>query len=284
MLRKSWNTLCLLIGLALIPTMVFGAGSGVHPPDRPSSADPWLVAERDVQRGSQVLLEIDRSERLDSPTNDIIDRSVMIIGKRIKELGLAEATIQREGENRILVQVPGLDDPQRLADVVGKTARLQFRRVDTSMRAEDALRSRPPLDSEVLFQNVGDRRIPVLVYTQTLIQGADIADAEPRFDQRIKEPVVTFKFTARGARRFATVTQENVGYPLAIVLDDEVISAPVIREPILGGSGQISGNFTAETANNLAILLRAGALPAKFIVIEKAVMGPRINPSPASPK
>ena len=234
--------------------------------------------------GSQVLLEVNRNERLNSSMNEIIDRSIAIIERRIKELGLAEMTIQRQGENRILVQVLGLNDPQRLADIVGKTARLQFRRVDTSINAEEALRGRPPLDSEILFESVGNRRTPVLVHMQTLIQGADVVDAQPAFDSRTKEPVVTFKLSPRGARRFGSVTQENVGRPLAIVLDDEVISAPVIREPILGGSGQISGNFTVEFANNLAIMLRAGALPAKFTVIEKGTMGPRPDPPAATLK
>ena len=114
---------------------------------------------------------------------------------------------------------------------------------------------------------------PYLLEKRVIVSGDELTDAQPGFDQRTSEPIVTFKFNTSGARKFAQVTQENVGRPFAIVLDDKVISAPVIREPILGGSGQISGNFTVESANNLAILLRAGALPAKLTVIEQRVVG-----------
>jgi len=149
--------------------------------------------------------------------------------------------------------------------------------VDTSMSAQDALQGRTPSDSEVLYEKQGDQRVPILVKKQALVEGADLTDAQASFDQRNGEPIVNFKFNSTGARRFGRATQENVGRPFAIVLDNEVISAPVIREPILGGSGQISGNFTVETANNLAILLRAGALPAKLTVIEQRVVGPGLG-------
>src|SRR6266699_5251794 len=141
------------------------------------------------------------------------------------------------------------------------------------MSAQDALQGRAPSDSEVLYEKMGDQRIPVLVRKQALVEGSDLTDAQASFDQRTGEPIVNFKFNSTGARKFGRATQENVGRPFAIILDNEVISAPVIREPILGGSGQISGNFTVESANNLAILLRAGALPAKLTVIEQRVVG-----------
>jgi preprotein translocase subunit SecD len=210
-------------------------------------------------------------------TRQTIDQSVPIIEKRINELGLVEPTVQRQGTDRILVQVPGLGDPRRLLELLGRTAKLEFRLVDTSMSAQDALQGRAPSDSEVLYEKQGDQRIPVLVKKQALVEGADLTDAQASFDQRTGEPIVNFKFNSTGARRFGRATQENVGRPFAIVLDTEVISAPVIREPILGGSGQISGNFTVESANNLAILLRAGALPAKLTVIEQRVVGPGLG-------
>src|SRR6266852_3373846 len=206
-------------------------------------------------------------------TRQTIDQSVPIIEKRINELGLVEPTVQRQGTDRILVQVPGLGDPRRLLELLGRTAKLEFRMVDSSMSAQDALQGRVPSDSEVLYEKQGDQRIPVLVKKQALVEGADLTDAQASFDQRTGEPIVNFKFNGAGARRFGHATQENVGRPFAIVLDTEVISAPVIREPILGGSGQISGNFTVESANNLAILLRAGALPAKLTIIEERVVG-----------
>jgi preprotein translocase subunit SecD len=197
-----------------------------------------------------------------------IDQSVPIIEKRINELGLAVPTIQRQGTDRIVVEVPGLGDPRRLADILGQTAKLEFRMVDTSMSAQDALQGRTPSESEVLYEKQGDQRLPILVKKQALVEGADLTDAQASFDQRNGEPIVNFKFNSTGARKFGRATQENVGRPFAIVLDNDVISAPVIREPIVGGSGRISNNFTVESANNLAILLRAGALPAKLTVIE----------------
>jgi preprotein translocase subunit SecD len=206
-----------------------------------------------------------------------IYQSIPIIEKRINELGLVEPTIQRQGLDRILVEVPGLGDPRRLLEILGKTAKLEFRMVDQSMNPADAAQGRPPPDSEVLYEKQGNQSIPVLVYKQALVEGGDLQDAQASFDQRTSEPIVNFRFNTTGARKFATATQENVGRPFAIVLDNEVISAPVIREPILGGSGQISGNFTVESANNLAILLRAGALPAKLTPIEQRVVGPGLG-------
>ena len=210
-------------------------------------------------------------------TRQTIDQSVPIIEKRINELGLVEPTVQRQGTDRILVQVPGLGDPRRLLELLGRTAKLEFRLVDTSMSAQDALQGRAPSDDEVLFEKQGDQKIPILVKRQALVEGADLTDAQASFDQRTSEPIVNFKFNSTGARKFGRATQENVGRPFAIVLDNEIISAPVIREPILGGSGQISGSFTVESANNLAILLRAGALPAKLTVIEQRVVGPGLG-------
>jgi preprotein translocase subunit SecD len=202
-----------------------------------------------------------------------VDQSVEILGRRVNAMGLVEPSIQRQGNDRILVQVPGLGDPQQLLEILGKTAKLTFRLVDTSMPVEQALQGRPPPESEIVYGSEAERSQPYLLEKRVIVSGDELTDAQPGFDQRTSEPIVTFKFNTSGARKFAQVTQENVGRPFAIVLDDKVISAPVIREPILGGSGQISGNFTVESANNLAILLRAGALPAKLTVIEQRVVG-----------
>src|SRR5437764_1585541 len=198
-----------------------------------------------------------------------VDQSIQIVERRVNELGTVEPTIQREGIDRILVQVPGLQDPTRLKEILGKTAKLTFRLVDLSMSPEQA-QAQPPPDSEILKDH---NNVPYLIQKRIMVSGEDLTDAQPGFDQRTGEPIVSFRFNSNGARRFAQVTQENVGRPFAIVLDNEVISAPVIREPILGGSGQISGSFTVESANNLAILLRAGALPAKLTPIEQRVVG-----------
>jgi preprotein translocase subunit SecD len=203
----------------------------------------------------------------------VVEQSIEIIERRINGLGLVEPSIQRQGVNRILVQVPGLGDPQQLLEVLGKTAKLAFRMVDLSMSPEQALATRPPPESEIVKGSKGENGQPYLLEKRIIVSGEELTDAQPGFDQRTSEPIVSFRFNSSGARKFAQATQENVGKPFAIVLDDEVISAPVIREPILGGSGQISGSFTVESANNLSILLRAGALPAKLTVIEQRVVG-----------
>ena len=207
----------------------------------------------------------------------VVDQSIEIIERRVNQIGTVEPLIQRQGTDRILVQVPGLQDPQRLKDLLGKTAKLEFRMVDLSMPVQQALEGRPPPDSEILYGTAKEGKTPYLIEKRVLVSGGDLTDAQPGFDQRTSEPIVQFRFNSSGARRFAQATQENVGRPFAIVLDNEVISAPVIREPILQGSGQISGNFTVQSANDLSVLLRAGALPAKLTVIEERTVGPGLG-------
>ncbi len=204
-----------------------------------------------------------------------VGQSIQIIERRVNELGTVEPLIQREGTDRILVQVPGLQDPTRLKQLLGKTAKLNFQMVDESMSAEQAQGRAPPEDETL--QSSGTPKRPYLVEKRVLVSGADLTDAQPGFDSRTTEPVVNFRFNTSGARKFAQATQENVGKRFAIVLDNEVIEAPVIREPILGGSGQISGNFTVQSANDLAILLRAGALPAPLTIIEERTVGPGLG-------
>jgi preprotein translocase subunit SecD len=197
-----------------------------------------------------------------------VEQSIQIVERRVNELGTVEPLIQRQGLDRILVQVPGLQDPTRLKELLGKTAKLDFRMVDPTVPADQAGQGRAPPDSEVLMSSTAPK-IPYVIKKQVLVSGADLTDAQPGFDQRSGEPIVSFRFNTSGSRKFAQATTENVGQPFAIVLDNEVISAPVIREPITGGSGQISGNFTVQAANDLAILLRAGALPAPLTIIEQ---------------
>jgi preprotein translocase subunit SecD len=205
-----------------------------------------------------------------------VEQSIQIIEKRVNELGTVEPLIQRQGIDRILVQVPGLQDPTRLKEILGKTAKMDFRMVDTSISPEQAQQGRLPADSEVLL-NAQPPKAPIVIKKQVLVSGGDLVDAQPGFDQRTNEPVVNFKFNTSGARKFAQATSDNVGLPFAIVLDNEVISAPVIREPITGGQGQISGGFTVQQANDLAILLRAGALPAPLTIIEERTVGPGLG-------
>jgi len=152
-----------------------------------------------------------------------IEQSIPIVERRINELGLVEPTIQRQGADRILVQVPGLGDPQRLIQLLGQTAKLEFRMVDNSVSPQEALQGRAPPDSEVLYETEGGQQVPILIYKQALVEGADLTDAQASFDQRTSEPIVSFRFNTSGARKFATATQENVGLRFAIVLDNKVI-------------------------------------------------------------
>jgi len=217
-----------------------------------------------------------------------IEQSVPIIERRVNAMGLVEPTIQRQGIDRVLVQVPGLGDPQQLIDLIGRTAKMEFRLVNISVPVQQAVQGNVPPDSEVLCETRDQKNTttltppqceggtPILVYKQVLVEGSDLTSARSAFDQN-NRPAVDFTFNATGTRKFAQVTQENLQRPFAIILDKNVISAPVIQSPILGGSGQITGNFSVESANNLAILLRAGALPAKLTPIEQRVVGPGLG-------
>lgn len=195
-----------------------------------------------------------------------VDQSIEVLRRRVDALGTTEPNIQRQGADRILVQVPGLQDPGKLKEILGTTAKLEFRLV--------ADPGANPADVENLEQVEGGQ-IPV--EKQVMVQGEDLTDAQPGFDQRNGEPVVNFRFNLRGGQKFGEVTSKNVGRPFAIVLDGKVISAPRILSPITGGSGQISGRFTVEQANNLAILLRAGALPARLTIVEERTVGPGLG-------
>ncbi|WP_315832860.1 protein translocase subunit SecD [Bradyrhizobium prioriisuperbiae] len=205
-----------------------------------------------------------------------VEQSIQIIEKRVNELGTVEPLIQRQGIDRILVQVPGLQDPSRLKEILGKTAKMDFRMVDSSVPPDQAAQGRVPPESEVLM-SAQSPKVPEVIKKQVLVSGGDLTDAQPGFDQRSGEPIVSFRFNTSGARKFAQATLDNVGQRFAIILDNEVISAPVIREPITGGSGQISGGFTVQQANDLAILLRAGALPAPLTIIEERTVGPGLG-------
>ncbi|WP_230531982.1 protein translocase subunit SecD [Microvirga roseola] len=195
-----------------------------------------------------------------------IQQAIEVLRRRVDAMGTTEPNIQQQGADRILVQVPGLQDPQQLKELLGRTAKLEFRLLGQTGAA----------DTDMLpMREEGGRRVPV---ERTVIaEGADLIDAQPAFDSRTNEPIVNFRFNIRGAQRFGDATARNIGRPLAIVLDNEVVSAPTIQSAITGGSGQISGNFTVEQVNNLAVLLRAGALPAKLTIIEERTVGPGLG-------
>src|SRR6202048_1318921 len=206
-----------------------------------------------------------------------IEQSIQIVERRVNELGTVEPLIQRQGTDRILVQVPGLQDPTRLKELLGKTAKMEFRMVDLTVPPDQALRGSLPPDSEVLPSADPANPQPYVIKKEILVSGGDLIDAQPGFDQRNGQPIVSFKFNGKGSQKFAKATTEHVKEPFAIVLDNQVISATVIQEPLTAGSGQISGNFTVQAANDLAILLRAGALPAPLTVIEERTVGPGLG-------
>ncbi len=202
-----------------------------------------------------------------------VEASIETIRRRVDALGTTEPSIQREGRNRVLVQVPGISDVERLKSLIGETGKLEFKMVDPAVdRQQAAVSKQVPPGDELAYSN-DTPPAPYVLKSQVLLTGENLENATPGFDQQTGEPVVNFKFDAAGAKRFGRITQENVGLPFAILLDEKVITAPVIREPILGGTGQISGGFTVERANDLAVLLRSGALPAKLTVIEERTVG-----------
>lgn len=205
-----------------------------------------------------------------------VSQSIEVIGRRVNELGTTEPIIQRQGDDRILVQVPGLQDPERLKDILGQTAKLTFQMVDQSVPVQEAIEGRPPPGTTVMY-STDNPPVPYLIENRVIVSGENLVDAQATFDQRTNEPVVSFRFDGRGATRFGQATQQNVGRLFAIILDNQVISAPQIREPILGGTGQISGNFTVQSANDLAVLLRAGALPADLTIVEERTVGPSLG-------
>jgi preprotein translocase subunit SecD len=210
-----------------------------------------------------------------------VEQSIEIVRRRIDETGVREPTIVRQGDDRILVQVPGLDDPERLKRLLGKTAKLSFHLLDDKASMAEALAGRvPPGTAFLPAQNeidiMGQPRM-YLVQKRIMVGGDTLVDAQPGFDQSNNQPIVNFRFDTVGAKRFGDVTKQNVNKPFAIVLDGKVISAPVIREPILGGSGQISGSFSVAEANDLSLLLRAGALPAPLKVLEERSVGPGLG-------
>ncbi|MDQ1185868.1 protein-export membrane protein SecD [Agrobacterium larrymoorei] len=235
------------------------------------------VHEVTMSDGGDNLLRLNLTdEGIDYRLSSAVSQSIEVVRRRVDELGTTEPLIVRQGNDRIIVQVPGLQDPQRLKSLLNQTAKLSFRMVDTSMPVQEALNGRPPATDEILYSQ-DDPPVPYLVERRALVSGDNLVDAQASFNQQTNEPVVTFRFDSRGAQRFAQATQQNVGKPFAIVLDNAVISAPVIREPIVGGSGQISGNFTVQGANDLAVLLRAGALPATLTVVEERTVGPSLG-------
>ena len=202
-----------------------------------------------------------------------------VIRRRVDETGTKEPTIQRQGEDRILLQLPGVQDPGRMKELLGTTAKLTFRMVDMSMSVEQARATHTPPGDEILpsSENASGGPAEYLIRKRVMVSGENLKGATPGFDPRNNQPVVNIRFDSIGGKRFADATRDNVGKLFAIVLDNKVISAPRINEPILGGSAQISGSFTVQQTQDLALLLRAGALPAPMTIVQERTVGPDLG-------
>lgn len=198
----------------------------------------------------------------------IVDQSIEIVRRRIDELGTKEPVIQSQGVDRIVVQLPGLQNPEYVKTLLGKTAKMSFHLVDSRSSAAEARRGKLSASSRLIQGSEGETYV---IGRKPVVSGENLVDAQPSFQEG--EAVVSFKFNSLGGKKFGEVTKNNIGERLAIVLDNEVISAPTIQSAILGGSGIISGNFTVKSANDLALLLRSGALPAPLEVLEERTVG-----------
>jgi preprotein translocase subunit SecD len=201
--------------------------------------------------------------------NQTINQSIEIVRRRIDETGTREPTIQRQGDDRILVQLPGLDDPSRVKDLLGKTAKLSFHLVDDGTSSTRSM-------TLPMSAGSGQAGQTLPIARRAELTGDMLVNAQYAPDQT-GQSAVSFRFNAIGAKRFCDLSRENVNKLFAIVLDGEIISAPVIREPICGGQGQISGSFSIKEANDLALLLRAGALPAPLSILEERTVGPSLG-------
>jgi preprotein translocase subunit SecD len=215
-------------------------------------------------------------EALDAEAARAVEQSIEIIRRRIDQMGTREPDIARQGKDRIVIQAAGESDPERLKSVIGQTAKLTFQMVDESVTPQDIAAGRIPPGDEVLPSE--DGYVPAyVVKKRSVVTGEMLTSAQPGFDQQTGRAIVQFRFNGMGARRFGDVTSQNIGKRFAIVLDRKIISAPVIQSAITGGSGQITGNFTEQSANDLAVLLRAGALPAPLKVEEQRTVGAELG-------
>ena len=244
----------------------------------PLTTGAGLTGQRDWD-----ISVVDQSRFLLKPTaagtaqaiETAMDDATEIVRRRIDELGTREPTIVRQGANRISVEVPGLQDPEALKRLLGRTAKLEFKLVDETANPTEVAQNRAPPGSQVLPYAEGGGKIAVK--RAIIISGENLVDARQAYDQQSGQPIVNFTFDGAGGRRFGRTTQENVGKLFAIVVDDQVISAPRINTPILGGAGYIEGNFTVDSANQLAIALRSGKLPVALEVVQESTVSAELG-------
>jgi preprotein translocase subunit SecD len=248
---------------------------------RPLTQGAGLTGQRDFNVevvNSSTIVVTPTDAGIGNAVKSAMEVATEVIRKRIDEMGTREPTIQQQGGNRIVVQVPGLQDPKALKDLLGQTAKLEFKLVDTTANPAEVAQGRAPVGSEVLPYADNPAGVPfIAVKRQVMVSGEDLTDATQTFDQQNNQPNVTIRFSGSGGRKFGQVTSQNVNRPFAIILDGKVLSAPNINEPILGGSATISGNFTVESANQLAIALRSGKRPVALTVVEERTVGPGLG-------
>lgn len=235
-----------------------------------------LGADYSVDQNGDVVTVALRDIAVRAKRQQLIEQSIEIVDRRVNATGTTEPIIQRQGDSRIVLQVPGLHDPAALKRILGTTAKMTFHLVNQSVTPEQIQSGRVPLGTRLLpgdDKEMGGYRYPV--FSKVELGGDMLTKASASMDNG--QPVVSFQFNSVGAQKFADITKKNVGRPFAIVLDDKVITAPRINTPILNGSGVITGNFTVESANDLALLLRAGALPAPLKIVEERSVGPSLG-------
>jgi protein-export membrane protein SecD len=258
-MKPVWSVIAVLVAALVVAALVAAAAF----PDHIAGYLPtW--ARPTAPDGPQVVLRVEPDG---VEIGQAVDDSVKIIKRRLDDLR-TWAAVEKQEPDRILVRLSRSADVRRSIEILTRRGKLELRLIDNTMTIQEAMSGQPPPGSEVLYEGP-DRHLPHLVEKRVLVSGRDLVEAQANFDVRTNEPVINFRFNANGARRFGRATQENVGRALAIVFDGYVLSAPVIREPILQGAGQISGNFTVQQANDMAILLRAGELPGRLTVIEQ---------------
>lgn len=243
---------------------------------------PGLAARASESTATKLTYSLDQGE-VKTIKENAVAQGLETIRNRVDQFGVAEPSIQREGERRIIVQLPGIKNPERAINLIGKTALLEFKLVDEENSLDDALAGHVPAGDEIFYERTVSaetgavKKIPLLLKKESVLTGDYLTKAEVRIDQNYMQPYVSISFNTAGARLFQTITREHVKKRLAIVLDGAVYSAPVIQEEISGGQAQISGRFTSEEAHDLAIVLRAGSLPAPVTILENRTVGPSLG-------
>jgi len=234
-----------------------------------------------TQQGQDVTVAFD-DRMLIERKHQVLEQSLEIVERRVNETGTREPIITRQGDSRILLQVPGLDNPEHLKELLGRTAKMTFHLLNENVTAQDIAQGTVPPDTRLVPEDVrgappGTQPHMLPLYSAVALSGDLLVDARASYDSQSNQPDVTFRFNVAGAQKFADITSANVGHRFAVVLDDKVVTAPKINTPILGGSGIITGSFTPQEANDTAMLLRAGALPAPLKVVEERSVGPSLG-------